>query len=194
MPWFTTKLVSSCKTLLCCHVRPHWNCSLWANTHRCRAHQWEYAYVSSNDAPTRYIWTQIAIRQLFFFFLMESSLASCEPCTAEPGLGNWSSALKCWLGLQFRSWKPGCLATLPHSLVPHSSSWWRCSTINVRSSTLPSVMVRICLFSHKPVCLSNSITLPKPDERAESTGRAAETLRARGCLCTYRGSVLRVTQ
>lgn len=54
-------LLSSWKTLLCCQVRPHWNCSLWANPHSCHAHQWEHACISPNYALARCIWIQISI-------------------------------------------------------------------------------------------------------------------------------------
>lgn len=62
------------------------------------------------------------------FFHTETPLAACLPCTADPGLGNLSCALKCQLGAAqipkaiWGVYEVPC-SLFPLSLVPYSSSW-----------------------------------------------------------------------
>lgn len=71
-----TKLFFMLQNLLCCQVRPHWNCCLWGKAHRCHTHHWEYAGVNPNYAPARCIWTPTAINYFYFF----STLRPFSPC------------------------------------------------------------------------------------------------------------------
>lgn len=102
----------------------------------------ECVCVNPNYAPARYIWTQTAISEFDFFFHTKTLLATCQPCTAEPGLGNLSSALKCQLSTAQMPKAPWGVYGQPCSPSPYL-----CTTL------LPVVNMQCCqCYVLLPLC------------------------------------------
>lgn len=123
---------------------------------------------------------------LIFFFHTKTLLATCQPCTAEPGLGNLSSALKCQLSTAQMPKAPWGVYGQPCSPSP----WWTCSAVNVtsysHSALHPVGNFSLLREAHGLIQLPGYPCLG----RAEHVREAAEPSRARVCLCTYQRSEL----
>lgn len=79
---------------------------------------------------------------LIFFFHTKTLLATCQPCTAEPGLGNLSSALKCQLSTAQMPKAPWGVYGQPCSPSPYL-----CTTL------LPVVNMQCCpCYVLLPLC------------------------------------------